>query len=450
VYNGLVSGSVERGDAPAGEARRSGRRGRLSPLAIVLLYAAFGVAWILTSDKALALVVRDEARREALATAKGTCYVVVTATLLFVLIRRNERARRTRDEEVRTVLDGMADAVLVVRGDGVVLDVNAAAVELFAANEAADLLLPAAELWDRLHLRRTDGSKVPYGATATRRALDGEVVPSYDARVRTLDGREALVSVSAAPVGSGARDARGARAVVVVRDVGEVQQFEEMREEFLATAAHELRTPLAVVKAYAQLMHKRGDGDPAALEVIARQIDRLTRIVQQLLDVSRFRVGGAELRRERFDISALVAEIAQAAEAGAEGCRILVVTRAPAEVVGDRERIGQVVASLLDNAVRFSPTGGDVETAVERRGQEAVVSVRDHGLGIAPERQGRIFERFYRAHAGTAHDYGGLGLGLDMSKEIVSRHGGRIGFRSEPGQGSTFWFALPLAPEHRA
>jgi signal transduction histidine kinase len=117
--------------------------------------------------------------------------------------------------------------------------------------------------------------------------------------------------------------------------------------------------------------------------------------------------------------------------------------------MGDRDRIARVVHSLLDNAVRFSPRGGAIEVRVERGELEARVSVADHGLGIPLDRQARIFERYYRAHAGTPEDYGGLGLSLDLSREIVTRHGGRIWFESTPGEGSTFHFSLPAAGEPR-
>ena len=113
----------------------------------------------------------------------------------------------------------------------------------------------------------------------------------------------------------------------------------------------------------------------------------------------------------------------------------------------DRERLARVITSLVDNAVRFSPHGGPVSAQVDAREGEAIFSVEDHGLGIPAERQARIFERYYRAHAGTAQDYGGLGLGLDISREIVARHGGQMWFESTPGNGSTFHFSLPLAEE---
>jgi signal transduction histidine kinase len=107
----------------------------------------------------------------------------------------------------------------------------------------------------------------------------------------------------------------------------------------------------------------------------------------------------------------------------------------------------RVITCLLDNAVRFSPAGGPILVAVEANGGEATVSVADRGVGIPPERQPQIFERYYRAHAGTAHDYGGLGLGLEMSRQMVERHGGRMWFESAPGAGSTFHFGLPLPAE---
>jgi signal transduction histidine kinase len=226
-----------------------------------------------------------------------------------------------------------------------------------------------------------------------------------------------------------------------------MRRFEQAREEFLATAAHELKTPLAVVKAYAQLMKRRGQGDPSALLVIERQTDRLARIVQQLLEVSRFRSGvGVELRRERFDLGEVASDVAERMRAvTVDAVRVDRSVAVP--VLADPDRIAQVMLNLLENAIRFSPLGGEVEIAVRRKDGDAVVSVRDHGVGIPAERQDRIFERFYRAHAGTSQDYGGLGLGLDVSREIVARHGGRIWFESEQGEGSTFSFSLPLAAE---
>ena len=418
----------------------------MTPLRIVLLYATFSAAWILFSDRLLALLT-EPALRDVAQSIKGALFVVVTAGLLFHLMRRNLAERRVLDEEVHAVIESMSDAVIVVDQKRRIVDVNEAAVKLFAAPDRGALLVGVDAFLGRAQLRCPDGRPIPFEQTATYRALAGETVAEYEAHMRQLDGSEIFVGISSAPVRARA-DSVPQLAITIVRDLREVARFEEAREEFISTAAHEFRTPLAVVKAYAQLMGKRGQGDPKALEVVARQIDRMTRMVEQLLDVSRMRVGGAELRRERFDLGALLAETADALRARVAGRRILVEPTAAA-VLADRDRVGRVISSLLENAIRFSPRGGDVEAALIRQGAEAVVSVRDHGLGIPPERQARVFERYYRAHAGTSQDYGGLALGLDASREIVSRHGGRIWFESQPGQGSVFSFSLPLAPEER-
>jgi signal transduction histidine kinase len=131
----------------------------------------------------------------------------------------------------------------------------------------------------------------------------------------------------------------------------------------------------------------------------------------------------------------------------AGGHRLRLEASAAAPVRADRDRVEQVLVSLVDNALKFSPQGGEVTVEVARGASEAVVSVRDAGLGIPPEKQARLFERYYRAHEGDPRDRGGFGLGLDLAREIVSRHGGRVWFESAAGTGSTFHFSLPLATE---
>jgi PAS domain S-box-containing protein len=416
---------------------------RWTPLRIVLLYVVLGVLWILFSDRLVANFVGDP-HGATVQSAKGALYVFTTAALLYLLIERNRSRLETRDRQLRAVLDSMVDAVFVCDRECGILDANAAGAALLGVAPTPEHPFAMADYVRTSNVRHPDGRQVRLEETAAARALRGETVNGYELLMRDAQGRDLFVSLSAAAVRS--RDGAPAFAVVVMRDISEVKRFEGMREEFLSTAAHELKTPLAVVKAYAQLMHKRSQGDPGALAAITRQADRLNRIVHQLLEISRFRIGGGELRRERFDLGQLAHDVALRLQAEAGG-RIVVERGSGAPVVADRERIGQVVANLVENALRFSPHGGAVQASVERRDGEAVLSVRDQGVGIPSERQARVFERFYRAHAGTAQDYGGLGLGLDVSREIVARHGGRIWFQSEPGSGSTFSFSLPLAPE---
>jgi signal transduction histidine kinase len=277
---------------------------------------------------------------------------------------------------------------------------------------------------------------------SVRAVLEGERVLPYDGLVRDARGRDVFVSVTASPVDA---PSRPRLAVAVLRDVTPARRLDELRDEFLSTAAHEFKTPLAVVKAYAQLLRKREPAEDQALGVILRQVERLNRLVEHLLDASRLRSGGRDLRRERFDLAALAAEVVERMRPASPRHALEIRSERPAPVEADRERLERVITSLVDNAIRFSPAGGDVAVSVAQVDGEAVLSVEDHGLGIPPERQARIFERYYRAHAGTSDDYGGLGVGLDMSRETVVRLGGRMWFESAPGQGSRFHFSLPLA-----
>jgi signal transduction histidine kinase len=238
---------------------------------------------------------------------------------------------------------------------------------------------------------------------------------------------------------------------VVARDVTELTELDRLKDEFISVAAHELKTPIAIMKGYTQALlrtaqqlsppHRR------MLEAIDRGSSRIDGIVKDLLDISRLHLGQLELTRERIDLSELVTEVVDRTALTTTKHRLKLISAEPVVVCGDRDRLEQVLANLLDNAIKYSPRGGDVDVAVTVRDGEAIVSVRDYGVGIPRAKQPHIFQRFYRAHSGTPYDYGGMGVGLYISNEIVARHGGRMWFASEEGGGSTFYFSLPLGPE---
>jgi signal transduction histidine kinase len=418
------------------------RRHPGSAARIAALYAFLGSAWVAFSDRALPALAPDPAVRTQIQTLKGSLFIVGTAALLFVLIRRGERSVRALGAEVRATVDSMADGVLLLDAHLRIVEANRAAVALLGAQSKDQLLGPVEEWGRRFQLRTPDGAPIPRERAPILRALGGDSV-SYDAIVRRLDGRDVFVSIAASRV---VRPG-GPLAVAVLRDVSAGRRLDEMREEFLSTAAHEFKTPLAVIKAYAQLMARREPKEQAALAVIQRQVNRLSRLVQHLLDSSRLRLEPDRGQAERFDLAALAREVVDLMRPSAPAHRLEVDAPAPVQVVADRDRIEGVITCLVDNAVRFSPSGGPVRLRVGVEGTEARLAVADEGVGIPVERQAQIFERYYRAHAGTPHDYGGLGLGLEMSRELVERHGGRMWFESAPGAGSTFHFGLPLSPE---
>jgi two-component system phosphate regulon sensor histidine kinase PhoR len=419
---------------------------RMAPLRIVAVYAVVGALWILFSDRILEALVPAGPLRDTLQTAKGWTYVLATALLLFVLIRRQQAAVRAVMAQVQATFDSMGDAVLVVDPGAVIVEVNRAALRMLGIAGKEQMLGPLVGLVGRFAMRSPDGSPFPADGFASLRALAGETVHRLPAIFRRADGSDVHVEITAAPVlDPGGRGVRFA--VAILRDVTEVRQVDEMRDEFLATAAHEFKTPLAIIKAYGQLLQRRSPADATALEAVDRQVDRLSRLVQQLLEVARIRRGSPDLRLGAYDLTGQVKEVVERMRRQAGGARLLLGDLVPLPVRADRSRIEQVLVSLLDNALKFSPRGGDVRIAVTRRDGEAVVSIRDAGVGIPPERQARLFERYYRAHEGDPEDRGGFGLGLDLARAIVERHGGRVWFESQEGAGSTFFFSLPVAEE---
>ncbi len=413
-----------------------------TPVRIVIVYAVAGALWIAFSDRLLALLVPDPALRDEFQTIKGWVYVLATSVLIYGLVRSGQQRLVDFGTEIRAAVESMVDGVLVVDASGIV-EANQAALDLLAVRSKRDVLGPLEAFCERFQPRATDGTPIPPGDMASALALRGART-TRETMIRRADGHDVVLSVSAAPV---LAPAGAGLTITVFRDVSSAYRLEAMRDEFLATAAHELKTPLAVVKAYAQLVQRRAPAEAPALAVVQRQVDRMTRLVQHLLDASRLRLDPGSGPVERFDLGRLVEEVVERMRGGGAGHELRVSTPGPLLAMGDRDRIARVVQSLLDNAVRFSPRGGSIEVRVEVGDLEARVSVQDHGLGIPFDRQARIFERYYRAHAGTPEDYGGLGLSLDLSREIVTRHGGRIWFESVPGEGSTFHFSLPAVRE---
>jgi PAS domain S-box-containing protein len=415
---------------------------RSSPLSISLLYVVIGVAWVLLADLAIVRFVPGVRLATRLETGFDVGFVVVSAAILFFLIWRREERLRGFGDELRATLDSLGDGVLVVDRRGRIVELNRAVTEITGLASKSEHLVPAAEWSRRVNLRHRDGRPIGPDQLATLRTLAGERPGSYEALIRRPDGSDLPVSITASAVTD--RSGRPRLAVAVMRDMSEAHRLAQTREELLATAAHELKTPLSVIKAHAQLLLRRPEPEPG-LQVIVRQVDRLTRLVQQILDASRLRLDNVELRWERLDLAELAGVVVTDMGPRPGGHAVGFEGRGGAWVRADRDRLSRVIMALVDNALRFSPPEGPVEVRVGLRGGEAIFSVLDHGVGIPPERQERVFERYYRAHSETPDDRGGLGVGLDTCREIVARHGGRMWFQSEPGTGSTFLFALPLA-----
>lgn len=222
------------------------------------------------------------------------------------------------------------------------------------------------------------------------------------------------------------------------------------REEFLATAIHEIKTPIAVIKTAVQLMHelpseRRQQRFDDLLIRLDRQASRLARLVTEVLEIYRIDLKQLTLSRRPTDVAALMERIANEMQVSARH-PVRLTRNDPVTAEVDPDRIEQVVTNLIDNAIKYTPGGGEIELESRRDGDAIVVSVRDHGIGIPHDKQGRLFERFYRAHVGTPYAHAtSMGVGLYLSNEFVSRHGGEMWFESTEGVGSRFAFRVPIA-----
>jgi PAS domain S-box-containing protein len=414
----------------------------------VLIYAVAASLWILLSDVVLERAVDDGGTFLQGQTLKGWLFVLATSGLLYALIRRDTSALRQSEVRHRTSLECMADAVMLVSPAEQVVVLNRAAQRLVGLEEG----LPTrehSELVTLLSIQHPDGRPVSREESPTRRALRGETVQELPCKLRRPNGEWIHLSVTATPVRQ-ERTGRVELAVVVLRDMTELRRLEQLRDEFLSTAAHELKTPIATIKGYVQLLERWAPGgheprEGKAFQVLIRQCDRLNELVQELLEVSRLQLRRLTLNPRRVELGTLVADVVERLQATTRAHTLVLEREGDVAVEVDRERIDQVLVNLLDNAIKFSPEGGAIRVRVGERDGMAVVSIQDPGMGIPKERQGQVFQRFYRAHEGLASDRGGMGIGLHLSEQLIQSHGGRLWFESEEGKGSTFSFSLALA-----
>lgn len=363
------------------------------------------------------------------------------ADVLSISLEASERIATER--RWQAVVGAIAEAVLVTDAAGNVVLANP------AAHEILDRLGGGYSYEERLRLveyRDMMGRPLSHDRWPFARARQGEVIQGEIVCLVALrTGRKYHFRVSSAPL---YRDGRVASTVCVFTDVSEEMEIDRLKREFLGALAHELKTPVAITKGYAQMLEEAlpvPESSRPMLDAICRASDRMESLIADLMDVASIAQGRLALQRTRVDLGDLARTAATAVRQSAPRHGLLVVATEPVHARVDPQRMERVVLQLLENAVRYSPGHGRIEIVVRREDARAVLRVRDQGIGIPAERQDRIFEPFYRAHAGTPHDVGGVGIGLYLARQIAIAHGGDIRFESAEGLGSTFELQVPLA-----
>ncbi|GGG99580.1 PAS domain-containing sensor histidine kinase [Pedobacter zeae] len=232
-------------------------------------------------------------------------------------------------------------------------------------------------------------------------------------------------------------------------DVTKQVQLQQQKDEFLGIASHELKTPVTSIKAYAQVLERmiRNEGDEKKANMVRKmdqQLNRLTGLIGDLLDVTKIQSGKMTFNPVEFDFDTAVEEITGEMQHISSKHRIICDLTSRAVVYADKERIGQVITNFLSNAIKYSADADEINVATFTHDEEVILSVKDYGIGISEDMQHLVFDQFYRVGGNLQHTYPGLGLGLYISAEIIKNEGGRIWVESTVGQGATFFFALKI------
>jgi two-component system phosphate regulon sensor histidine kinase PhoR len=385
---------------------------------------------------------RDESKKEVPLYSKDELSTLAKAIQEMAVQLRNRIEEITIEKDyLQTIFKGMAEGVMVVDERGRILVANHALRQLLhlppsVANRTALEIIRNAQLEE-----------------AIRNVIQKESSTSFELNLPLPLGRTFevnVVRIMPSPEEKG-KDAEGIRgAIAVFHDITRLKELEKVRQDFVANVSHELRTPLTTIKGYAETLLEGALKEEVAfqfVQVIKRHSDRLTKIVEDLLTLSKIELKEFQLKMETLPFHELAEDVLHYIQGTAERKKISVSLEIPItlRITGDRRYLEQILINLIDNAIKYGQEGGKITLSATQKDQrEMEVSVRDNGVGIPREDLPRIFERFYRVDKGRSQELGGTGLGLSIVKHLVQAHGGRVWAESQLGEGSTFYFTLPF------
>jgi two-component system phosphate regulon sensor histidine kinase PhoR len=367
-------------------------------------------------------------------------YEELSPFLRRIAAQKDEIERRMREleeqrQEFAAIVGNMAEGLLVVSAEGLVVTINQSARDILGISEDFKGAQPLPALNRSLELEN-----------AVKSALGGKRAGEL-----TLQGRRYRLAANSIPL-AGKEGSRGV--VLLLLDDTERLEVEERRREFAANVSHELKTPLTAISGIAEILYNglvRPEDITGFAGRIQSETTRLIALVEDIIKLSRLDEKDTNFAFETVELFALARQTAAAFEEPAAGKGIrLTVEGDPLCIPGVRSILNEVFYNLLDNAIRYSDAGGEVKINISVQGGRACVSVTDTGIGIPPEYQDRIFERFYRVDKNHSPQSGGTGLGLAIVKRGVLFHGGTVALQSAPGKGSVFTVFLPLEPSLRS
>ena len=376
---------------------------------------------------------------------------------------QSHRAVEMERQRFYTILDQLPEGVLLIEAmTSKISYINLAAASLLgvAPSQVIGVPLNQSALTSLDRFARQDQKVAFRWNFALIHALWGQTTPNQELSITRPDGSEIIVLSSTAPI----RAASGmiTEAVIVFQDISTSKQIEQQKNEFFAVANHELRTPLTIITGFAEILQQIAPAseDPtfqSALTHITQEGHHLQTLVEELLNVSRLEQVRVRIKKSYQDLLAPLRQLVNRRNAAAYIHQLRLIIDNEQEIsllMGwfDVPRIEQALNNLITNAIKYSPSGGEVEVGVQAQSdsgqlQEVHLRITDHGIGIAANELPHIFKPFYRAETGDS-TVGGFGIGLYLTKEIVLGHNGRIWVESTRGQGSTFFIALPLGDAH--
>jgi len=375
----------------------------------------------------------DEARVNFLSTLASQAAVLVENARLF-------QAAEGGRQRLAAILASTTDAILVTDQDHQLLLINPASQRLLGLDET-------------MHGHPVHELSLPKPLTeALSRSFEGQIFPPA-VEIPFSDGRTFYASI--APILAAENQIIGR--VAVMRDVTHFKELDAMKSEFVATVSHDLRAPLTFIRGYATMLSMVGDLNDKQqdyLDRILKGIEQMSALIEDLLNLRRIEAG-VGIRQESCPLGLILVEAVDImrARATAKGITLRLEPAGGAPtVVGDRTLLRQAISNLVDNAIKYTPVGGQVSVGLEvnSKERELVVRVSDTGIGIAPEDQVRLFEKFHRIKRRETGDIAGTGLGLALVKSIVERHRGRVWVESALNKGTTFYVALPFQEEEEA